>query len=585
MKLREEKRKKGNIKKYFIFCAMCFVLPIIIFMTVSNLFAAHLMMEKIAASVGNTAVLYAQYLDEKMVTLDHYLINLGMNHVSFSEFASAQEESEIWLSGNRLKNQVSSDESLYETISEGMFFYQKKSKTLMKHTNTVETLEQQKAIEDKIKTLVGKIEESQRSITAEWFSENIGNEYYIFRIYNYKGVYYGSWCNVDKILENLVRIQIEDSEKILLLDSEGKPLSSWEELETISDLNKESSSYTVDGKNDRYMIVKQPIWKEAYYLTIFIKDQDLQNGIQSLIQNMIILLIISIFLLIVFLNSTKKRIGNPIKNLSGKMKQVEKGDLTVTLPAEERMQEFSEMNISFNSMVQEIKNLRIQVYEEILQRQKTELEFLQIQIKPHFFMNALNLIFNYARMDEIAAVKAITMNLVRHFRYTLYGKNLVTIREEISFIHNYLEINEWKNRDSCSVNFISYIPEDLEEIQIPILAIQTFVENSIKFGENEENQTEIVVSAKEREDNAICLLICDSGKGFEEQTLLCLNRGGRIEDQPGRHVGIENVRNRIRILYGENASLRFYNRSEGGAAVEIIIPTEVKEKDELIDSR
>ena len=255
----------------------------------------------------------------------------------------------------------------------------------------------------------------------------------------------------------------------------------------------------------------------------------------------------------------------------------------MTLPAQEQIREFSEMNTSFNSMVQEIKNLRIQVYEEIVQRQKTELEFLKIQIKPHFFINALNLIFNYARMDEIAAVKAITMNLVRHFRYTLYGKNLVPIREEIAFIQNYLQINEWKNKDSCSVKFIPDIPEEMQEIQIPILAIQTFVENSIKFGENEQNQTNIMVKAEKRENQMICLLIQDSGRGFGEQTLMLLNRGERIADQPGRHVGIENVRNRMKILYGEDALLRFYNREEGGAAVEITIPAEVKEKNELTD--
>ena len=123
-------------------------------------------------------MLYAQYLDEKMVTLDHYLLNLGMNDVSFSEFASAQNEAEAWLAGNKLKSQVSSDESLYETISEGIFFYSKSSKIFMRYTNTAETLEQQKAIEERIKAVVGKIEEGERSITADGFRKNRRNTMY-----------------------------------------------------------------------------------------------------------------------------------------------------------------------------------------------------------------------------------------------------------------------------------------------------------------------------------------------------------------------------------------------------------------------
>lgn len=582
-KERKGKRKKHTIQSYLIFCAICFVLPIIVFMAVSNLFAAHLMMEKIASSVKSTVTLYGQYLDEKMTTLDNYLINLGMNNISFSEFASSQKESQIWLAGNRLKNQVSNDVSLYESISEGIFFYQKENEILMKYTNTVENLEQQKALEERMETFVNKMDESERSIAAEWFSEEIGDSYYVFRIYNYKGVFYGSWCNVDKILENLIRIRIEDSEKILLLDSQGVPLSDWEELNDISGSDTMLYKEEMSGKEGRYMIVSQPIWKDAYHLTVLIKNQDIQSGIHSLLQNMSVLLVVSVAILIVFLNSTKIRIGRPLKNISLKMKQVETGDLTVSLPTEERIREFSEMNSSFNSMVQEMKHLKIQVYEEIVQRQKTELEFLQIQIKPHFFMNALNLIFNYARMDQIATVKAITLNLVRHFRYTLYGKNLVSIREEIAFIHNYLEINEWKNRDSCSIRFVSQIPEELQEIRIPILAIQTFVENSIKFGEDEQSQTLITVRAEKKTEQMVRLLILDSGKGFGEEILDCLNRGEGIVDQPGTHIGIENVRSRIHILYGEEAKLRFYNREEGGAAVEILIAAEVKNGNELTD--
>lgn len=565
-------RKKVNIQGYLMICAVCFILPIILLMAISNIFAVHLMMDRIADSVRNTVVLYGQYMDEKMNTLDNYLVNLGINNINFSEFGSAQNPSQILLYGTRLKNQVRNEESLYEGILEGIFFYQKEEECLIKYTNAVETVKQQKALEEKMKELAKKIRESERSIAAEWFSEKINESYYVFRIYSYKDVCYGSWCNVDKILSNLIEIQIEDSEKILLLDSEGTPLSSWEELENISISWEESTcKYRISGGNQEYMMVSVPIWKQEYYVTVFIRNRDITQEISSLVQNMTVLIGISIMLLLVFMNSTKHKISRPLKNLSLKMKQVEKGKLETTLPAEEQIWEFSQANSSFNSMVQEIKNLKIQVYEEIVQRQKTELEFLQIQIKPHFFINALNLIFNYARMEELSTVKALTMNLVRHFRYTLYGKNLVPIREEIAFIHNYLEINEWKNRDSCSIEFIAKIPKEFEETEIPILLIQTFVENSIKFGENEEGHTEIVVEVKKKEKDIICISIFDGGKGFSKEMLDYLNTGQGIIEKPGTHVGIENVKSRLKILYGKKATLHFYNREKGGAAIEIAI--------------
>lgn len=581
---KKQKRKKYNIQQYLLFYAVCFILPIIFFMAVSNIFAVHLMMEKVVDSVRNTVVLYAQYLDEKMNTLDNYLVNLGMNNIHFSEFASSRSESQILLAGTRLNNQVKSDESLYESILEGIFFYRKEDDILMKYTNAIETFEQQKAIEKEIRVFADEMEERERAIAVEWFAQKIEDRYYVFRMYSYKGVYYGSWCNVEKILANLMRIQIEASEKILLLDSEGIPLSSWKDLKNISAFRENFSDNHSNWQNDSYILVSEPIWNEAYFVTVLIRSQDIEGGVNSLILNMMVLIPISVVILFVSMNFTKRRIGTPLKNLSFKMKQVEKGDLTVTLSTEERIQEFSQVNQSFNHMVQEIKHLRIQVYEEIVQRQKTELEFLRIQIRPHFFVNALNLIFNYARMDDISAVKAITLNLVRHFRYTLYGRTLVPIKEEISFIHNYLEINKWKNRDSCSVRFTSQIPEELQDIEIPILAIQTFVENSIKFGEDKYNHTEILVRAERMDEETIIISIFDDGKGFMREMLDSLNRGEGIVDKPGTHVGIENVRNRLKILYGKEAALHFYNREEGGAAVEIRIVTREIKNNEFIDS-
>ena len=583
MRRRKEKRKKLKIQGYLMLCALCFILPIILLMGGSNLLALHLMTEKIAASVRNTVVLYGQYMDEKINTLDNYLINLGMNNIHFSEFGSAQDSSRALLYGTRLKNQVRNDQSLYEAILEGIFFFQRQEEYLIKYTNAVETVKQQEALEEKMRELADKLRESGRSIAAEWFSEKIGESYYVFRIYYYKDVCYGSWCNVDKILSNLVQIQIQDSENILLLDGEGAPLSSWEGLESISiSWEEDEGEYKITDKNQEYMSVSVPIWNGEYYVTVLIRNRDIMQEISSFAQNMAVLTGICVILLLVFMNSTKHKISMPLRQLSFKMKQVEKGDLEASLPMQERILEFVQTNGSFNSMVREIKNLKIQVYEEIVQRQKTELEFLQLQIKPHFFINALNLVFNYARMEDLSAVKALTMNLVRHFRYTLYGKNFVSIREEIAFIHNYLEINERKNRGSCSTTFTARIPEKLEETQIPILVIQTFVENSIKFGEDGEGHTEVEVDVEKGEENKLHICVMDRGKGFEQEMLAYLNTGQGGINKPGTHVGIENVKKRLKILCGDQAQLRFYNRREGGAAVEIVIGEEIR-KNELAD--
>ena len=126
------------------------------------------------------------------------------------------------------------------------------------------------------------------------------------------------------------------------------------------------------------------------------------------------------------------------------IERVEEGDLDVVLSTESNTTEFYVLNDSFNKMLKEIKNLKIKVYEEKIEKQKAQLDFLQIQTNPHFFINAMNVLYNYARLDNMEMVKNMTLSLVKHFRYTLYGETWVLLEEEVEFIQNYLNIENPK---------------------------------------------------------------------------------------------------------------------------------------------
>lgn len=113
-------------------------------------------------------------------------------------------------------------------------------------------------------------------------------------------------------------------------------------------------------------------------------------------------------------------------------------------------------------------------------------------------------------------------------------------------------------------------------VHVPLLSVQAFVENSIKYAYQEGSSLLIritVSSCGDEKDRKIRLTVSDNGPGYSEEALLKLN-----ELEPGRFIpektGIHNLLNRMNIIYGDRASWRFYNTEEGGAAAELLIPSE-----------
>ena len=93
-------------------------------------------------------------------------------------------------------------------------------------------------------------------------------------------------------------------------------------------------------------------------------------------------------------------------------------------------------------MLKEIKNLKIKVYEEKIEKQKAQLDFLQIQTNPHFFINAMNVLYNYARLEQYGDGKKHDAISSETFSLYIIWRKWVPLEEEEEFIQNYLHIQK-----------------------------------------------------------------------------------------------------------------------------------------------
>ncbi len=198
--------------------------------------------------------------------------------------------------------------------------------------------------------------------------------------------------------------------------------------------------------------------------------------------------------------------------------------------------------------------------EEQLSRAKTEAELaaLRSRIDPHFLFNTLNSIAALIREDPVRA-EAATLQLSSLFRYALqaHRQPIVALAEEIEVTQRYLEIEQLRLGER--LRFEIAIADELAPHPVPALLLQPLVENAVRHGIGPSVEGGVVRVRGWREGNELCLSVSDSGAG-----------GGATG---GSGEGLENVRRRLRALYGDRAAVTL-RRSTGWTETLVVMPTE-----------
>lgn len=196
--------------------------------------------------------------------------------------------------------------------------------------------------------------------------------------------------------------------------------------------------------------------------------------------------------------------------------------------------------------------------------QAAELRALRYQINPHFLFNTLNSLSTLVLAGRQTEAEQMIINLSTFFRTSLRGDPTedVPLSEEIRLQRLYLDIEAVRFPTRLIALFD--IPETLEDVPVPGLILQPLVENAVKFGVARSRRTVTVRIAANETADRLRLTVTDDGEG------------ARAEDRDlgGAGVGLANVRNRLLARYGEDASLHWHVRPNGGFSVEIILPAQ-----------
>jgi len=240
--------------------------------------------------------------------------------------------------------------------------------------------------------------------------------------------------------------------------------------------------------------------------------------------------------------------------------------------------EIGQLTSEFNRMTTQIERLINDVYVADIQKKNLELQnrhvqlnALQSQINPHFLFNALETIRMRSLIKREDETARIIHNMAKIFRNSLtWTKDMVNVREEMGFIHCFLEIQKYRFGDKLTYNID--IDKLAYECMVPKMTFLPFVENASIHGiEPLKNGGTIELKLRVEGRELVCEII-DNGVGMSAEKVAQLYGYLESEEEMGDRIGIQNVIYRLKLYYGTGFRLQIDSGEGEGTAIRLVTP-------------
>lgn len=301
------------------------------------------------------------------------------------------------------------------------------------------------------------------------------------------------------------------------------------------------------------------------------------NSITRIIYFIILLCAVFSFAL-VFLASSF--FSHKVKLITHAMREVERGNLRTRIKLGRNSDELQQISSSFNRMCDQLQNYINKVYVSEIRTKEAELTALQTQINPHFLYNTLESIRMKAIISRNHDVSEMIYALANLFRTSIKSRDkLVKISDEVEYCKSYLELHKIRYRERLTIRF--EVEEAIENFYMPKLVLQPVIENCILYGglDSETEVLNIRVTGK-RQRGDIMFQVIDNGRGMSPEVLASLRDSlseGRAGSDTGS-IGLRNINDRIRLLFGEGYGLDIASVCGIGTEVTLRMPIKAQEE-------
>lgn len=334
-----------------------------------------------------------------------------------------------------------------------------------------------------------------------------------------------------------------------------------------------SLTRNIDGTS--YLINISSLDSVDWFLVGMTPVESVLVGINPIISSVLIVIILAGLMSLFFVNRLSKSIIANIEVLEDGVTEFKKGNLLNKITPINN-DELGLLAIEFNNMGSQLNDLILQLDSE--QKLMRDLEFrsLKAQINPHFLYNTLGSIkwasFNRKEVETASSIDSI-INLLRIT--VKNSKSLITIREELNYISDYLKIQKIRYGDTLT--FQIYSDPSILGAEIAGFFLQPFVENSILHGfDFSQTSGEIIISCGLTETHYV-FTISDNGIGMDSDRLSKLKQNtfeSTNSDTRNEFNGLGTaiVYKRLKMIYKDAFQLNISSKPNLGTIIEIKIP-------------
>lgn len=344
---------------------------------------------------------------------------------------------------------------------------------------------------------------------------------------------------------------------------------------------KEQSQQSFEAllQSEDHTMLRRSIGRVDWDVTVALPVKQVYAGIfSSLKENLIIAVLALVALWLLGLWISRKLTG-PVMRLAEEIRQIDHG--SKGLPAHYGLQEIDTVAYYIDGMLERVysanmnlMDIQNRLHQSVMSKKEAELAFYQTQINPHFLYNTLECMRSIGEAYNVEEVQVIAASMASIFRYSIKGKDIVSLSEEIDSAQDYCEIAAIRFLGKYVVRFL--VDESCMGCRVPKMILQPLIENAIHHGLAEKDEGGMVLITAFLISDRLYLTVSDDGVGLAPEKLNRVQQEiaeVQITAKTGRKgVALCNISQRIKLDFGGEYGLDIQSAAGHGTTVTVVLP-------------
>ncbi|MEW9701266.1 sensor histidine kinase [Paenibacillus sp. SI8] len=400
---------RNSLRFKFVTGFLIIIIPLVFFLLFNNLYAIDVVREQVSKTNSNLLTQHVKQIDQIFLETNTYLYDLWNNEADINQLNDLRFGTDDYLlTKRRVVNRFQTDINNY-FLMDTIFLYHTQTQDVTFVTKQDYYL-QQRLIMEKVPEET-KLMSQKDMDTPIWQLIQFENRTFLMKFTPLtNNLIAGAIVNTDSLVASLRFLDMGTGGAVILTKS-GEVASET----TLRASMVNAAAQEAPKLNNAYRIVSDPTDNHKYLIIsvpseianikyiVMIPEGNMLKHLPFFQLAIYFIPLGGILILLYYLYFLRSVLLKPMNTLILGMKRIMRGDLNIRLN-ENHSSEFSFLMSTFNNMVTEISRLKIDVYEEKLRSQEAEFGLLQLQIRPHFYLNSLSIIYSLAAIKEKATI-------------------------------------------------------------------------------------------------------------------------------------------------------------------------------------